>query len=73
MERARDLRSCGRRGTGLWVSGTLLGALLLRTLARATRIHDAMLLRGFEVQKLTRVLDTLKGYCAVKVHQVRCA
>ena len=47
MERARDLRSCGRRGTGLWVGGTLLGALLLRTLARATRIHDAMLLRGF--------------------------
>lgn len=48
MERARDLRSCGRRGTGLWVGGPLLGALLLRTLARATRIHDAMLLRGFD-------------------------
>lgn len=48
MERARDLRSCGRRGTGLWVSGTLLGALLLRTVARANRIYAAMLLRGFE-------------------------
>ncbi len=48
MERARDLRSCGRRGTGLWVSGKLLGALLLRTVARADRIYAAMLLRGFE-------------------------
>ena len=46
MERARDLRSCGRRGTGLWVSGTLLGALLLRAVARAQRIYDALLLRG---------------------------
>ena len=47
MERARDLRSCGRRGTGLWVSGTLLGALLLRAVARAQRIYDALLLRGY--------------------------
>ncbi|MFZ0408283.1 MAG: cobalt ECF transporter T component CbiQ [Cyanobium sp.] len=48
MERARDLRSCGRRGTGPWVSGKLLGALLLRTIARANRIFAAMVLRGFE-------------------------
>jgi cobalt/nickel transport system permease protein len=48
MERARDLRSCGRRGTGLWVSGKLLGALLLRTVGRANRIFEAMLLRGFD-------------------------
>ena len=47
MERARDLRSCGRRGTGLWVCGTLLGALLLRAVARAQRIYDALLLRGY--------------------------
>ena len=47
MERARDLRSCGRRGTGLWVSGTLLGALLLRAVARGQRIYDALLLRGY--------------------------
>lgn len=48
MERARELRSCGRRGTALWVSGGLLGALLLRAVARGQRIFAAMLLRGFD-------------------------
>jgi cobalt/nickel transport system permease protein len=48
MSRARDLRSFGRRGRGLAVFGNILGHLLLRTFARAQRIHSAMQLRGFD-------------------------
>jgi len=47
MERARSLRSFGRRGRGLALAGPFLGALLLRTWSRAERIHLAMLSRGF--------------------------
>jgi cobalt/nickel transport system permease protein len=47
LVRARALRSCGRRGTGIRVFGSLVGHLLLRTLDRARRIHRAMLARGF--------------------------
>lgn len=46
--RARDLRSFGRRGMGLMVFGKIVGHLLLRTYARAQRIHNAMLSRGFD-------------------------
>lgn len=48
MQRARDLRSFGRRGSGIRVFGRMLGGLLLRTYARAQRIYAAMLLRGFD-------------------------
>jgi len=48
LVRARDLRSFGKRGTGLAVYGQLLGHLLLRTYARAQRVYSAMLLRGFD-------------------------
>lgn len=47
MERARDLRTVGHRGKSLRVYAQLLGQLLLRTYDRATRIHQAMLSRGF--------------------------
>lgn len=47
MERARDLRAVGNRGKGLRVYALMLGQLLLRTYDRATRIHQAMLCRGF--------------------------
>jgi cobalt/nickel transport system permease protein len=52
--RARDLRSFGRRGTGIRVFGQILGHLLLRTYARAQRIYSAMLLRGFDGHVRTR-------------------
>lgn len=55
--RARDLRSFGRRGTGMHIYGQMLGSLLLRTYARAQRIYSAMLLRGFDGQ--VRVRSTL--------------
>ncbi len=48
MGRARDLRSFGKRGTGIKAFGQLLGTLLLRTYARAQRIYSAMLVRGFD-------------------------
>jgi len=47
VARARQLRSCGKRGQGLRHFGPLLGHLLLRTWERAERIHMAMLARGF--------------------------
>jgi cobalt/nickel transport system permease protein len=45
--RARELRSCGKRGQGIRSFGSLTGHLLLRTWQRAERIHMAMLARGF--------------------------
>ena len=48
LVRARDLRSFQGRGLGLKVFSFMIGQLLLRTLARARRIHLAMLSRGFE-------------------------
>jgi cobalt/nickel transport system permease protein len=47
VARARQLRSCGRKGLGLRQFGPLVGHLLLRTWERAERIHMAMLARGF--------------------------
>lgn len=45
--RARELRSCGKKGLGIRSFGSLVGHLLLRTWQRAERIHMAMLARGF--------------------------
>jgi cobalt/nickel transport system permease protein len=45
--RARELRSCGKKGLGIRSFGSLIGHLLLRTWQRAERIHMAMLARGF--------------------------
>jgi cobalt/nickel transport system permease protein len=44
---ARELRSFGGKGLGLASYAPLLGHLLLRTGARADRVHGAMLARGF--------------------------
>jgi cobalt/nickel transport system permease protein len=46
--RARQLRSCGRKGQGIGSFATLVGHLLLRTWQRAERVHIAMLSRGFD-------------------------
>jgi len=56
--RARALRSFDGRGMGLRVYGNILGHLLLRSLARAQRIHLAMLCRGFDGE--IRLMRTLK-------------
>ncbi|ADW19360.1 cobalt ABC transporter, inner membrane subunit CbiQ [Desulfobulbus propionicus DSM 2032] len=54
MHRARALRSFQGRGMGMRTYGHLLGGLLLRTLDRAQRIHQAMLCRGFDGTVRTR-------------------
>ena len=47
--RAHSLRSGGRKnGVSLFLSGSMLGILLLKSMDRATRIHFAMLARGFD-------------------------
>lgn len=46
--RARQLRSCGKKGLGINSFATLIGHLLLRTWQRAERVHVAMLSRGFD-------------------------
>jgi cobalt/nickel transport system permease protein len=48
LVRARALRSFQGRGMGFKVFSHMIGQLLLRTLARAQRIHLAMLSRGFD-------------------------
>jgi len=58
MVRARALRSFNGRGLGLGAYGSLLGHLLLRTLDRAGRLHQAMLSRGFDGE--IRVLRPLR-------------
>jgi cobalt/nickel transport system permease protein len=57
VARARSLRSFDGRGMGLGVFGRLVGHLLLRTYARATRLYQAMLVRGFDGRvRITRQL-----------------
>ncbi|MBU2054418.1 MAG: cobalt ECF transporter T component CbiQ [Proteobacteria bacterium] len=46
--RAREMRSFGRRSTGMKVFARLIGTLFLRTVNRADRIYYAMLSRGFQ-------------------------
>ena len=56
--RARASRSFGRRGMGMSVYIQMLGHLLLRTYARAQRVYQAMLARGFDGKvRIVRTLD----------------
>jgi cobalt/nickel transport system permease protein len=54
LSRARSLRSFHGRGMGLKIYGNMLGHLLLRAIARAQRIFDAMQCRGFDGHVRTR-------------------
>lgn len=47
MQKARDLRSFGKRGRGPVITAGLIGSLLLRTTSRAERVYMAMASRGF--------------------------
>ncbi len=51
---AYSLRSFKKTGVQYQVWGSLVGQLLLRTLARAERVHQAMLCRGFQGIAFTR-------------------
>ncbi|MEN6623362.1 MAG: cobalt ECF transporter T component CbiQ [Smithella sp.] len=59
--RARDMRSFGRRGTGMKVFVRIAGVLFLRTVERAERIYYAMLARGFEGD-----MPTNKKFCIIR-------
>ncbi|MDZ4168322.1 MAG: cobalt ECF transporter T component CbiQ [Coriobacteriia bacterium] len=48
MARARSLRSFGSKGMGPTVYASMLGHLLIRTVARAQRVYNAMSCRGFD-------------------------
>ncbi len=47
MHRARQARAYGKQSYGPRMWGSFVGQLMLRTFARAERIHRAMLARGF--------------------------
>ncbi|MEW6087917.1 MAG: cobalt ECF transporter T component CbiQ [bacterium] len=44
---ARELRSFGKRGYEIFIAGSILGNLLLKTIDRSERIYQAMCARGF--------------------------
>ncbi|EAT59066.1 energy-coupling factor transporter transmembrane component T [Chlorobium ferrooxidans] len=54
MQKARDIRSFGRRGKGLFRTAPLLGSLLLRTTDRAERLYRSMSARGFNGRLASR-------------------
>jgi cobalt/nickel transport system permease protein len=54
MQKARELRTFGRRGKGPFVTAGLIGSLLIRTTYRAERIYMAMTSRGFRSALSTR-------------------
>jgi cobalt/nickel transport system permease protein len=48
MLRSMELRSAGSANLGLRIYGSLVGHLLIRSMARADRIYRSMVARGFE-------------------------
>lgn len=56
MRRAREARGYGRKVMDLKTWGPMIGQLFLRSVDRAQRIHQAMLLRGFN--------GTMPDYCS---------
>lgn len=48
MEQAYALRAPGQKGIHYKVWGSLLGQLLLRSMDRAKKVYESMLLRGFD-------------------------
>jgi len=75
LGRARSLRSFGGKGMGPRAYGQILGSLLLRTVARATRVYEAMLSRGFvgtlytmrTLELTTRDIGFSVGWCVTFV------
>ncbi|MCX6179900.1 MAG: energy-coupling factor transporter transmembrane component T, partial [Chlorobiales bacterium] len=48
IQKARDMRSFGSKGKGLFLTASLIGSLLLRTSNRAEKIYRSMSARGFQ-------------------------
>jgi cobalt/nickel transport system permease protein len=53
MQKARDLRSFGRKGKEFANTASLVGSLLLRTVNRAERLYRGMTARGFQGHRST--------------------
>lgn len=65
--RARDMRSFGRRGSGVRVFVRITGTLFLRTVERAERIYGAMLARGFRGEVPSMRCEVLRASDALFV------
>ncbi|NTU45067.1 MAG: cobalt ABC transporter [Chlorobiaceae bacterium] len=59
MQKARDIRSFGRKGKGLFRTAPLLGSLLLRTTNRAERLYRSMSARGFDGRLVNRSAENM--------------
>ena len=59
MKRARDIRSFGGRGKGLFRTASLIGSLLLRTTSRAERLYRSMCARGFQGRLNNRTAESI--------------
>jgi cobalt/nickel transport system permease protein len=60
MQKARDIRSFGRKGKELFRTAPLIGSLLLRTTNRAERIYRSMSARGFHGRMASRPADKIR-------------
>lgn len=68
MDRARKSRGFGRKSYPLTMWGRMVGQLLVRSYERASRIHDAMLARGFNgAMPATRRMSMSSGSWAFLV------
>jgi cobalt/nickel transport system permease protein len=60
MQKARNLRSFGKKGKDLFTTARLIGALLLRTNSKAERIYRGMIARGFNGELTKRRMDRIR-------------
>ena len=59
MQKARDIRSFGRKGKELFRTAPLIGSLLLRTTNRAERLYRSMSARGFHGRMANRPAEKI--------------
>ncbi len=62
MIRAYSLRAPGQKGIHVSSWGSFAGQLILRSFERAQRIYQSMVLRGFQGEYNTGVIETIKLY-----------
>jgi cobalt/nickel transport system permease protein len=67
LQKARNLRSFGKKGKDLFTTAKLIGSLLIRTSSRADRIYRAMIARGFdgEIDKKSHIRFRIAQWCII--------
>jgi cobalt/nickel transport system permease protein len=60
MQKARNLRSFGKRGKDFFTTAKLIGSLLLRTNNKAERIYRGMIARGFNGEFSKKKADKIR-------------